>query len=159
MAEGLRYNRQHFERVIWLDPGKMTGWASLGSDMSFSSGQLDFFNLGHELESYARFHNNQLAVGYEQFIVTPSTVASDPEYSLEVIGLVKWIVYTYNCTMLAPVPSASRKLGMDGGKLQKLKWHKPGRVHANDAAAHLLAWLLREGKTPLPLVAELFPEE
>ena len=149
---------KHFERVIWLDPGKLTGWASLSSEMSFSSGQLDFFTLGNDLESYARFHHNQLAVGYEKFIVTPSTVASDPEYSLEVIGMVKWIAYKYNTTLLAPVPSASRKLGMDGDKLQKLRWHKPGQVHANDAAAHLLAWTLREGRTPMHLAAELFDE-
>lgn len=147
---------QHVERALWLKPGKVTGWASLSSDMSFSSGELDFFNLGHELESYARFHNNQLAVGYEQFVVTPSTVTSDPLYSLEVIGLIKWITYTYNSALLPPAGPDECKLGLKDGKLQELGWHKYGKGLANDAAAHLLTWCSREGSSTLHLAAKLF---
>lgn len=148
-----------YERVIWLDPGKTTGWATLTSDFSFDSGELDFFDLGNELESYAKYYHSRLFIGYERFVVTPSMVTGDPEYSFEVIGMVKWLCYVHHVTLLDPVVSADRKLGMDGGKLHKLGWHKPTKDgHADDAAAHLLAWLLREKRVPMKMMSELLAE-
>lgn len=140
---------QHFERTIWLTPGPVTGWASLGSDMAFSSGQTDFLTLGNELESYARFHHNQLAIGYEALAFPID------EAGAEVIGMVKWVTYKYNVTLLTPATSDLRIAVLDGNEIGKLKWDKPGREWANAAADHLLAWLLREGRTPMHLAVEL----
>jgi hypothetical protein len=54
------------------------------------------------------------------------------------------------------MPSSSRNLGRSGDKLKKLGWHKPGRDHANDAGAHLLAHLLKENKLPQSDADKLF---
>lgn len=140
---------RHFERVIWLAPGKFSGIATLGSDLSFTSSRMDFFTLGNEVESYARYHHNQLAVGYER--------SDDPRCGAEVVGMVKWVAYKFNATLLSPgspaqgVPEGVRE------DLQFLRWYRLGNNEANKAAAHLLTWLRREGTASLTLVAELFP--
>lgn len=151
--------REQYETVLWLDPGKTTGWATFTAGHSFDSGESDFLQVGRDLESYAKYHHSRLAVGYEKFIVTPGAGRKNPEYSFEVIGMVKWICYVHGATLLTPAASADRTPGMEGDKLRKLGWHKPTEGgHADDAAAHLLAWLLRENRVPKAFMNEILKD-
>lgn len=150
---------KEYRVVVWVDPGKTTGWAMYDFlSHEFTSGQGDFFTVGEMLQDLLWIHATYAAVGCEAFLVTPTgSQNADPEYSLKTIGMVEWLCHRNNATLLPEVPSSSRNLGMSGRKLQKLGWHKRGKVHANDAAAHLLSWLLREKKLPKVLTILLFP--
>jgi|SRR5690242_12797717 len=142
--------------VIWLDPGKMTGWAMLEDMASFSSGQADFDCIDDMVNMWCHLMRDNLWLGWERYIVTQGGGRTGtPEYSLEVIGAVKSACRRNSVTVLQPMPSASRKLGGDL-KLQRLGWRQPNMRHANDAANHLLAWLLREKRLPTHLTQKLF---
>lgn len=146
--------------VIWLDPGETTGYANYDlATGEFFAGQLRFHGIGRMLTTYSELWGVSLAVGYERFIVssTGSKYAS-PEWPLKVCGVVDWLAYLHGYTLLPAMPSSSRNLGRDGDKLKRLGWWTPGQIHANDATAHLLAWLLREGKLPPHQVSKLFTD-
>lgn len=141
--------------VIWYDPGLTTGWALLRDDVKFDSGQCQFENIGTQLTAWAELLGPSLWVGWELYNVTQGGGKSGtPKYSLETIGMLRWICHEYNVTVLKAMPSASRKLG-DEVKLRRLDWHKPGMVHANDAASHLLAFCLREKRLPPDLLSRV----
>lgn len=146
--------------VIWLDPGETTGYATYTMhDGEFMSGQLPFHGVGRMLTTYSDMWGVKLAVGYERFIVTDQgSKYASPEWPLKVCGMVDWLTELHGFTALPSMPSSARNLGRDGNKLQRLGWWTPGRVHANDAAAHLLAWLLRSGKLPIHQVNKLFTD-
>lgn len=134
--------------VMWYDPGLTTGWACLTANGDFDSGQLSFTETGEDLAQTAQIYGPALWVGWELYNVTQGGgKAGTPKYSLETIGMLKWICHANNVTVLKPMPSSSRKLG-DEIKLKRLGWRRPGMRHANDAAQHLLSWALREKRLP-----------
>jgi hypothetical protein len=132
----------------------MTGWAYLENGVDFNSGQKPFEDIGDMLTGWAEILGPNLWVGWELYIVTQGGgKVGTPKYSLETIGMLKWICHSHDVTVLKAMPSASRKLG-DEVKLKRLGWRKPGKVHANDAAMHLLAWHLREKRLSSALLAK-----
>lgn len=127
--------------VIWLDPGQTTGIATYNFNGGyFLSSQHDFHATGEAIDGLLREYDDAV-VGWEQYIIAPGHRGT-AAFSLEVIGMAKWLAHLHDATTLQPVPSAARKLGSDD-KLKKLGWYIPGMRHANDASAHMLAWLLR----------------
>lgn len=141
--------------VVWFDPGLTTGWARFENCQVFTSGQDQFDATGDMLTGLAELHGPRLWVGWELYNVTKGGGKSGtPKYSLETIGMLKRICRTHGATVLKPVPSASRKLGGES-KLKRLGWWNPGKVHANDAASHLLAFMLREGNLPQSLLDQI----
>jgi len=141
---------------MWLDPGKLTGWAMLESTMMFSSGQGDFDETDDLVNTWARTMRADLWLGWEMYVVTQGGGRSGtPSFSLEVIGAVKSACRRHGVTVLKPVPSSSRMLG-DESKLRRLGWWRPGARHANDAAMHLTAFLLRERLMPAEMSSKLF---
>lgn len=141
--------------VVWLDPGLLTGWAIWTDDHQFTSGQLGFEDLGFFLEADAEQLGPDMAIGWEQYIVTQGGgKAGTPKHSLKVIGMVEWLCLRHGVNVLASQPSASRKLGGDL-QLKRLGWYRAGKRHANDAASHLLSWLIREGTLPSHLADKL----
>lgn len=130
--------------VTWLDPGLNTGWATLALWNKFESGQGSMTETGEYLDTAATVFGGDMWIGYEQYIVTPGggrTGNAAPP--LKVIGMVEWICYLNGCHLLKPVPSAMRTVA-SVDMLKKLGWYRPGMDHANQAARHLLAWLMRE---------------
>jgi hypothetical protein len=144
--------------VLWFDPGLTTGCATYRYDLDvFYSWQDRFEDVGTTLSTLACDLGPRLWVGWELYNVTQGGgKTGTPKYSLETIGMLKWICHANDVTTLKPVPSASRKLG-DELKLKRLGWRKPGMQHANDAASHLLAWSLREKRLPAHLLARVLP--
>lgn len=140
--------------VVWLDPGLTTGWAELGLGTKFRCGQGSQMEVGETLDAAAALFMGDMAIGYEQYIVTPGggrTGTAGPP--LKVIGMIEWIGYLNGCQMLKPVTSAMRTVTTPD-MLKRLGWYRPGMDHAMQAARHLLAWLLRE-KLLLPEQHEL----
>jgi hypothetical protein len=146
------------EFVCWLDPGLHSGWATLFHGEHFDSGEGILPEIGELLEDYGRIYGDRMAIGWEQFIITPGGGRSSTAGpAIEVIGMARWIGYKYGCTMLKPVPSAMRT-SVSTNVLKKLRWHCPGMDHANQAARHLGAWMLRENLFTKEQKTELFTE-
>lgn len=142
--------------VVWLDPGKTTGIAWLETDGFFGSDQFDFLGLGEWLIHYTIMFGTSMHLGWEMYVITGGGGRfGTAGYSLETIGMVKWLTHCARTTVLDPQPSSARKLG-DDDKLKQLGWYKPGKRHANDAANHLLSHLLRTRSLPPDLTKRLF---
>lgn len=151
------------QAVLWLDPGKTTGWAKLVRGKDFYSGQEDFMGignilLGHCTGYYTTWQRDKIpgykdqdnvwtdiVIGWEQFNITSHTWRlGDNNWALEVIGVARWHCMSYGKKMLQPATRESRNI-VSFQLLKAAGWHKPGMDHANDAARHLLAWVIRDG--------------
>lgn len=137
--------------VCWLDPGLTTGLAWWDPETwKFFSGQYLPDDLLPTLADLASNVPGRLAVGTEKYLVTPRG-RGIPKYSLEIIGQVQGMADQGLFTLLPSMPSSARMLG-NVQMLRRLGWYKPGKGHANDAAMHTLAYLLRERKLPRELI-------
>lgn len=143
--------------IVWLDPGLVTGLAWWDPEKKvFSSWQYEFEDLAERLRVLAGMYGDTLLVGYEDYLVVGGPRSGTPEHSLKVIGMVKELAAEGLFTLAPPVPSSSRKLG-NVVWLRRLSWYKPGKKHANDAAMHLLAYLLKQKPIPAHIRHKLFP--
>lgn len=131
--------------VMWLDPGKTTGWAKYSDEReTFASGEADFLETGEILAYHAKMRG--FRIGWERFDITPATYRlSQAGWPLEVIGMAKWVCRERD--NLLPALRSARNVAPEG-MLKAAGWHKPGLGHANDAARHLLAWYMRHGTSP-----------
>lgn len=143
------------QTTIWIDPGESTGWALWTSDGTFASGQDAAYYVENELYQLLMAAAPRVEVGWEQYVIIGGSRLRHDGSALRVIGFLEWVTRYAGCRLLKPVPSSARNLGQDGAKLQSLGWHVPGRRDANAAAAHLLAYLLREGLLPQHLLRKL----
>jgi hypothetical protein len=145
--------------VVWLDPGKLTGLASWDeSATAFRSWQYDEEDLMRRLWTLSELYEGRIALGWEKYIVTGGGGAKrgDAHYSQQVIGTVNTAARTSGWQILPSMPSSARALGSPA-MLRRLGWHKPGKDHANDAAQHLLAYLLRQRPMSSHVRHKLFP--
>lgn len=145
--------------IVWLDPGKTTGLASWDAQAeAFRSWQYDENDLMKRLATLSDIYDGHVAVGWEKYQVTGGggAVRGSAHWSHEIIGLVSSAATSSTWTILPSMPSSARALA-NAQYLQRLGWYKPGKGHANDAALHLLAYLLR-CKPMCPYVRQkLFP--
>jgi hypothetical protein len=134
----------HDVPILAIDPGKMSGWAYLDNN-SFSSGQEDFETICEFIEYHTdrqgkkNFEAPQrLRVVTEKFIITIHTGKnSQAPWSLEVNGVARFFALKNNL-VYAEQTASEAKTFASNGMLQALGWYKPGKVHANDAARHLV---------------------
>lgn len=128
---------------MFFDPGVMTGYAWLSPDDVMLSWQGNFADACEKARVMCEQHGPGLIVCWEKFDITPATYRMrGADAALEVIGAVRYIAMRNACQVLPPAPRAARK-AIPRDALRNLGWHAPGKIHANDAAAHLLAWLIR----------------
>lgn len=142
-------------QIIWIDPGRTTGYAFFTNSASFHSGQLEFQSFGEQLEMTCEVNGSSVWIGWEDFIINRMTASKKgSECALETIGVCRYLAQKYDCTILEPATPSSRELG-SLLKLKRLGWHKPGQVHANDAAQHLLAFMIRDHALPEDLLKKI----
>lgn len=142
---------------VWLDPGLTTGAAGYDDDTEkFFSGQYSDQELYQLLVRLSELYGRRLIIGYEQYIITPRG-KGDPTYSRKVIAVVEEMAVQGVFRLLPPKPSVARKLG-SVIYLRRLGWYRPGKVHANDAAQHLLASILRTSPLNPNIRRKLFPD-
>jgi hypothetical protein len=140
--------------ITWLDPGLTTGYAYFTDTGSFHSGELDFFALGSQLEMSCDIHGSGMWLGWEHFTINQSTASKlGSEWALQVIGVAKYLATKYDCEILPSRSPSSRELG-GLQKLRRLDWYKSGKGHANDAASHLLSYLITDHFLPSDLLAK-----
>jgi hypothetical protein len=142
--------------VLWVDPGLISGWAYYHAQQDFfESGQDLFLPFGIFLATMVELSHHTLSVGWERFLVAGRRVG-EAAYSMEVIGMIKWIAR--DCTLLEPTASASRSMASPA-VLKRLGWWNPGHQHANDAAQHLLTWYTADKSRLTPAMERAFRDD
>lgn len=145
--------------VVWLDPGLTTGVAHYDlTDGIFNSRQFDLLTLrDYFTEALIPAFGDRMAVGWEMFLNTSGgSRTSDAGPSNQTIGVVRSLAGEHGIPLLKPQPSSARKLG-SVVLLRRLGWYRAGQGHANDAAQHLLADLLKRSPMPHEIRTKLFP--
>lgn len=134
--------------IAWLDPGEVTGlaWADLVADR-FGSGQYGEDELVHLVDSLVATHHGRIAIGWELYLQTPRSKGI-ATYSLRAIARVRALCRDKGVPILKGQPSSARAFRSTVAFLRRLGWYRPGMPHANDAAAHLFRYLLKQRPIP-----------
>lgn len=137
-------------RILAIDPGLTTGWACLTltvyGDDQFDSGQIEN---RHTFERFFDgFTDNRgggdLAVVCERFTITGDTARKSPQLDpLYIIGYMDGRCSRLGIPFILQLPSEAMSFA-DDAKLKRVGWWNPGCGHANDAARHLLTWLVKQ---------------
>lgn len=144
--------------IVWTDPGQTTGAAWYDMELSvFGSGQYDLDDLRRKLTALRGIFGDRMALGWELYISTSGGARTGtPTPSNKAIGMMQSLADEQGIVLLKPQPSSARNLG-SVTFLRRLGWYKPGKGHANDAAQHLLAHLIRQRPMHEPIREKLFP--
>lgn len=147
--------------ILAIDPGGVTGCAVFDAGR-FTSYEItgDFEQQAQELQTTIHQCDVRTVV-CESFVITPATgkLGSDEQkyYPLMLIGVVRMATNSIR-RKFVPQSPAQRKLATENkyAALKALGWHKPTKGnHANDAAAHLLTYMLRNNLLPADLKQKL----
>lgn len=132
--------------LIWLDPGATTGVATF-TDGRFGSYQMEgLYPVGAWLDYSLSHGESTLSIGWESYLVAGPRSA-ESAVALKVIGVAQYLALKHHAVIVPEVPSSMRKIATRAA-LERIGWWKAGQRHANDAAAHLLAHLVRTGAAP-----------
>ena len=98
----------------------------------------------------------RIEIGWEKYIITPGGVRhGTPYWSLECIGVLRYLALKYSLTILPPQLSSMMTISTDA-RLKMIGWYKPGKPHANDAARHLLRYMAKAGTLPYEMHNKAF---
>ena len=142
------------------DPGKLSGVAELSFD-PFGAGlslqgsmEVQPDDVGRQLEAFlGRYGPHEAVVVAERFTITMQTAKnSQAPWSLEVIGMMKWLVsrwwgLPYDSCIALQKPSDAKAM-VPNELLRSIGlWHRGGAGHANDAIRHGVYAYARVGVT------------
>lgn len=143
--------------IVWADPGLITGVALCDAQGGgFSSAQCEEDDLPRYLHELRKRHGGPMVIGWEAYLTAGGPQDGTAVYSQQAITRLLDFALVYDIPMLKPQPSSARKLGSKVF-LRRLGWYKPGKIHANDAAMHLLSHMLRSRPIPPKIRRTLFP--
>jgi hypothetical protein len=138
--------------TIWLDPGKLTGVATYDSDTDeFWADEFDYARTGKMLETIFNHHGKAgLQLGWESFTINEKTARnSQAPWSLEVIGIARYLAWRHGVTVLQEArpgerdvitPSMLKACGVYDMLVNK--------KDALSASQHCVAYLLRKRELP-----------
>lgn len=137
--------------ILAIDPGLTTGWATFDGlseeTNDFRSGMVkgryEFYEWFYK--QLSRFYSgmNHLTVVMERFTITAATAKKSPQMDpLYIIGHVEAICHRDDIPFEFQLPSQAMSFATND-KLRAVNWYKPGPGHDNDAARHLLLWLVK----------------
>lgn len=125
--------------IIAIDPGKSTGFATWYGGV-FRSRIFEYPEVMEEIVSFVPAFD---VVVCETFVITARTVKLSRQYwSLELIGLIKWLCWRDGIELVMQSPSDAMSFATTT-KLKELGWYNTGAGHDNDAARHLLTYLAK----------------
>lgn len=140
--------------IIAVDPGKMTGVAIWNEEnetekfVAFEQDVTTFFDWIHTtVHSQVEAHGaDNVQIVCESFIITPATGKnSQAPWSLELIGVCRFLCHRYGLKPLKLQSPAVAKTFATDQKLRAVDWHTKARGHANDAARHLMTYAATNG--------------
>lgn len=150
------------ERVLAVDPGKLTGAAlmvRLGDEVSIIwSAELNVYStsgaekLRSEIKGWDQHDDTLLRVVIEKFTITPETGRKSQEasWALRTTGAVELMCVEAGYPLDAIVwqTPAAAKNAFPNPKLKRLGlWHRGGAGHALDAIRHASLYLVTSGWT------------
>lgn len=131
-------------QIISVDPGLATGVATF----NLASRQFKSFEC-ESPEKFMHWINYEMELSFisavvsESYIITPETIKkSRQNYSLELIGVLKYFCWRYHIPFTLQSPTEGKSFGTDE-KLKKIEWYTPVLGHGNDAARHLLTYCVK----------------
>jgi hypothetical protein len=130
--------------ILALDPGLTTGVSFWSENLPDTCQvfEADFHTLCVWLESHLHSFDE---IVVERFIITPQTHKNTQSpWSLEVIGVSKWLALKSGRPFHMQMASAAKRFSTDD-KLKAMNWYTKGQGHANDASRHLLLRLVSTG--------------
>lgn len=136
------------QRIIAIDPGKLSGYVVIDYDQetntvsSLESAELTDVELWERL---VKDITPDVEVVYEKFFITTETgKKSDVNYSLEHIGVIKFLCWKNHVTDIYSYSPSEAKNFCDNKRLKNVDlWHVGGAGHANDALRHLVLHLVK----------------
>lgn len=135
------------KKVIVIDPGLTTGVVKYDREThEFSPSQLNFDSTCEYLLGESVFHRKEVVLVAESFIITAATPRmTQAPWSLEMIGVARMCSRLYcERDLFVQAQSSAMRFSSDQ-RLKLMGWYRPGMGHANDAARHLLLFLVTRG--------------
>lgn len=136
--------------LIGIDPGKMTGITVLDytipEDISIIyQDELDVVGFMTYIRDIPQlFSGDRVSIIYESFIITTETgKKTQQHFSLELIGVIKYLCWVNGYSMESSKPS-DKAFGTNDKLRRSGLWYVGGEGHANDSARHALRWLVRK---------------
>lgn len=147
--------------LLSIDPGLATGVALINTEdlinpVQLGTNEFDVPTFYDFLEKTFETYGGEMMVVCESFIVTAETVKkSNVEYwSLELIGLVKFLCWKYQVPMTLQKPD--ERIFATHPMLKEVDfWHKGGEGHAVQALRHAFVWILNRDRRFLKRVLHL----
>lgn len=133
-------------RIFAIDPGLATGVAHMHVDEDgrlalVESLELSMFETGDWLDGNlfrSQTEQPNVYIVCERFTISAQTATkSQAPWSLETIGMVRWIAHQYNIeTVTLQTPSDAKGFAPNPRLKAMGLWHKGGEGHALDAIRH-----------------------
>lgn len=135
--------------IVAVDPGKNTGVAYWQPGVRANDDPYLFkSDVWTEEQFYANIENliewaDEVVV--ERFTVTQGTLTKSrgENWSLEFIGVMRYLCHKHGRPFELQLPTEAMSFATND-KLKKAGWHKKGVDHPNDAARHLMVYLLKK---------------
>lgn len=134
-------------QIIAFDPGLTTGLAII-EENAWWAAQYTFRQIGDVLAEWTHNPEDTFSPGCvlvcESFTITQKTARnSQAPWSLEVIGLIRYMAMVNHLELVFQQPSAAKNLIKDQVIKNAGMW-KPGQEHAMDAVRHCLLYAVTQ---------------
>lgn len=136
--------------VMWIDPGGMTGLATLIDGRVFWADEYTPQQAAEHIAFFCNRWNHGGMIGWERFHIGPQThkLTQEPVHqTIEMIGVARYLAAVYHVRVITPAAPDDRKAASPA-LLRKLGIWPAGKDDAQSAAQHLVAWCLRTGNLP-----------
>lgn len=134
--------------VTWLDPGLLTGVCVYDFDASslVMLNEFEYKNTGEALEQLRAYDG--VVVGWEAYTILKGAQTQAP-WSLEVIGMARYLCAKHGYTVLPPADPNARKV-CTTNMLRGIGWYPKvkGKKDALSAAQHMVSWMIRTNHLP-----------
>lgn len=145
--------------VLFLDGGETTGWAlyDRAENVMIMCEIDELLALGTKLEAWMSSAGQRTAIGAERYVITVMSARKDPTGSaIQVYGITRWAALKYGARAFVGGQTSSDALSLvTDDKLRAVGWYKIGMPHANDAARHVLKYLIDRNALPKVLMERL----
>lgn len=136
-------------RTLAIDPGGKTGIATYNTETA----EFDSYEVPSGLEGFTKHYwtcggrewfRTFDDIVMERFLINAGTFKKSPQYdALYIIGFVLGVAQIHGPNVVLQTP-VQRKFATDD-KLKQMLWHRPSQGgHMNDAARHLLTFLVKQ---------------
>lgn len=139
------------EYLLCIDPGRVTGLALYQADQGGNvvqvwSAEGEFVEACDKINETLAEYGPRCRVLYEKYIITIQTAKKSPQpWSLEVIGVAKWLAARYKAESVVSQTSSKAKMFCPNSRLRDLGfWHRGGD-HGRDALRHGVTHLVECG--------------